>query len=187
MKKKNQNKSQLPKDKEMDMHIDVLRELENQKTNYVSYKYSKLSAMKSLKSNKSCPDIFANYNLNKTNRTNNIRPNNKFNITKSFFKSEREESKDKERKNNNDSNFDLIPLNYDAILKKNKKKFTNNKILKMNDFFKNIKNNGYKLKNIRLNKLKEIKENRDVLFKQKLRNLYYSDLEKILLSERKGI
>ena len=187
LKKKNQNKSQLPKDKEMDMHIDVLRELENQKTNYVSYKYSKLSAMKSLKSNKSCPDIFANYNLNKTNRTNNIHPNNKFNITKSFFKSEREESKDKERKNNNDSNFDLIPLNYDAILKKNKKKFTNNKILKMNDFFKNIKNNGYKLKNIRLNKLKEIKENRDVLFKQKLRNLYYSDLEKILLSERMGL
>ena len=57
----------------------------------------------------------------------------------------------------------------------------------MNDFFKNIKNNGYKLKNIRLNKLKQIKENRDVLFKQKLRNLYYSDLEKILLSERMGL
>lgn len=183
LKKKNQNRAQFPKDKEMDIHIDALRELENQKTNYVSYKYSKLSIRKSLKSSKSCPDIFAYYNLNKTNRSTNIHSNNKFIITKSFFKSERDDSKDKERKNNNDNNLDLVPLNYDTILKKNKKVF-NNKILRMNNFLKNIKNNGYKINNIRLNKLKEIKENRDVLFQQKLRNLYYSDLEKILLSER---
>ena len=76
-----------------------------------------------------------------------------------------------------------MPLNYDTLLKKNNKSY-NSKILKVNDFFNSIKSSGYKASNIRLNKLKEIKANRDELFKQKLRNIYYSDFEKILLSKR---
>ena len=181
LKHKNQNKSHIQSDKEMDMHIDALREIENQKVNYIFFKYLKLSSIKTLKSQSSCPDIFSSYNINKTNDSNNIHPNNKFIITKSFFKNEKEDNK--EQKKNNDNNEELMPLNYDTLLKKNNKSY-NSKILKVNDFFNSIKSSGYKTNNIRLNKLKEIKANRDELFKQKLRNIYYSDFEKILLSKR---
>ena len=181
LKHKNQNKSHIQSDKEMDMHIDALREIENQKVNYIFFKYLKLSSIKTLKSQSSCPDIFSSYNINKTNDSNNIHPNNKFIITKSFFKNEKEDNK--EQKKNNDNNEELMPLNYDTLLKKNNKSY-NSKILKVNDFFNSIKSSGYKASNIRLNKLKEIKANRDELFKQKLRNIYYSDFEKILLSKR---
>ena len=181
LKHKNQNKSHIQKDKETDMHIDALREIENQRMNYIFFKYLKLSSIKTLKNQSSCPDIFSSYNINKTNDSNNIHPNSKFIITKSFFKNEKEDNK--EQKKDNDINEELVPLNYEILLKKNNKSY-NSKILKANDFFNNIKNSGYKTNNIRLNKLKDIKANRDQLFKQKLRNIYYSDFEKILLSKR---
>ena len=80
---------------------------------------------------------------------------------------------------------DLKPLSYEAlwINKNNDKRNISNNILKANDFFKNMQNNFVRINNIRLNKLRKIQLNRKEMINQKLRNIYYSDLDKILLSE----
>ena len=56
-------------------------------------------------------------------------------------------------------------------------------ILRANDFFRNIQRKNGKANNIRLNKLRKTQLYRKEMLNQKLRNIYYSDLEKILLNE----
>ena len=181
--KQKKSQSQQDKNKELSMTMNILQEIEEQKTNYVIFKKSKLNSMKSLKSHKSCSDMLENYRQNKIK---NSPKNSNLIIIKNFFKKEKENNKQNIKENNNNENIsDLAPLSYDSLWKKNfGKNGCYNKILKVNDFFKNIKNKGYRINNIRLSKLKEIKSDRNKLLKHKLRNLYYSDFEKILLSER---
>ena len=181
--KQKKSQSQQDKNKELSMTMNILQEIEEQKTNYVIFKKSKLNTMKSLKSHKSCSDMLENYRQNKIK---NSPKNSNLIIIKNFFKKEKEDNKQNRKDNNNNENIsDLAPLSYDSLWKKNfGKNGCYNKILKVNDFFKNIKNKGYRINNIRLSKLKEIKSDRNKLLKHKLRNLYYSDFEKILLSER---
>ena len=103
------------------------------------------------------------------------------------------ENKEDNEKNNKDkeyvnykSNFsDLIPLNYDMLWKKKNEKIKNisSNILIANNFLNNVNKNFNQINTIRLNKLKQIQVNREEMIKNKLRNIYYSDLEKILFSE----
>ena len=68
--------------------------------------------------------------------------------------------------------------------KKNEKiKNISSNILIANNFLNNVNKNFNQINTIRLNKLKQIQVNREEMIKNKLRNIYYSDLEKILLSE----
>jgi hypothetical protein len=51
-------------------------------------------------------------------------------------------------------------------------------------FLKNLDEKNKKINSIRLKKLKMMQENRKEIVNKKLRNIYYSDLDKILLSEQ---
>ena len=186
LKNRKQKKSHSKSDKELNMTIDLLQEIENQKTSFVCFKKSKVASMKSLKSQRSSSNIRFKYNFEK-NSTENKPIYNNLILLKNFFGNDKgiKDIKDDENESKKNQMYDLMPLNYDALWKRkdsNRKNISMN-ILKANDFFKNMKNNNGNVNNIRLNKLKKIQLNRKEMMNQKLRNIYYSDLEKILLSE----
>ena len=186
LKNRKQKKSHSKSDKELNMTIDLLQEIENQKTSFVCFKKSKVASMKSLKSQRSTSNIRFKYNFEK-NSTENKPIYNNLILLKNFFGNDKgiKDNKDEENESKKNQMYDLMPLNYDALWKRkdsNRKNISMN-ILKANDFFKNMQSNYGNVNNIRLNKLKKIQLNRKEMMNQKLRNIYYSDLEKILLSE----
>ena len=188
LKNRKQKKSNSKSDKEFDMTIDLLQEIENQKTSFVCFKKSKLASMKSLKSQRSSSNIRFKYCLDKYSTENRPVYNNLF-LLKHFFNNNDKSSKDnKDNENENMKKqvlYDLKPLNYDALWKRKESSRRNisMNILKANDIFKNMQGGYGNVNSIRLNKLKKIQLNRKEMMNQKLRNIYYSDLEKILLSE----
>ena len=109
-------------------------------------------------------------------------------LLKNFFK----DNKNKENKKNDNTtsknqNSDLIPLNYDLLWNENsinKKNISCTNLIKGNIFLKNLGEKNKKINSIRLKKLKMMQENRKEIVNKKLRNIYYSDLDKILLSEQ---
>ena len=186
LKYKNKKKNKSQNNKELDMTIDLLNELENQKSNFICFKKSNLSSIKSINRQQSSVNLRLNYQLNKSNSENN--KYNKLIIKKNFFVNKNENNKDKRetisalsKKNIND----LLLVNYDILWKKKEedKKNVSLNILRANDFFRNIQKKNAKANNIRLNKLRKTQLYRKEMLNQKLRNIYYSDLEKILLNE----
>ena len=185
LKNKKQKKNKSQNNKELDMTIDIMQEIENQKSSFVCFKNSGKTSIKSLKSQRSNPNLRIKYS------SNNYIKNQKYNnliLLKNFFINEKENDKDNKEKENitiKSQMADLKPLSYETlwINKNNDKRNISNNILKANDFFKNMQNNFVRINNIRLNKLRKIQLNRKEMINQKLRNIYYSDLDKILLSE----
>ena len=184
LKNKKQKKSQSHNSKEFDMTIDLLQELENQKTSFVCFKKSKMTSIQTLKSQRSCSNINPRYNLikNKKHKFNNL------NIIKNFFKKDNENKKniqENQTRTFKNTNSDIVPLNFDSLWNKinDNKKGVKTNILKANHFFDKMKKKYVRINNVRVNKLKTIQLNRKEMINQKLRNIYYSDFEKILLSE----
>ena len=188
LKNRKQNRNKRTNSKELDMAIDLLQEIENQKTSFICFKKQKITPMKSLKSQKSCINLMVNYNLNKSNKILNSQKYSNFLLLKNFFK----DNKNKENKKNDNTtsknqNSDLIPLNYDLLWNEksiNKKNISCTNLIKGNIFLKNLGEKNKKINSIRLKKLKMMQENRKEIVNKKLRNIYYSDLDKILLSEQ---
>ena len=188
LKNRKQNRNKRTNSKELDMAIDLLQEIENQKTSFICFKKQKITPMKSLKSQKSCINLMVNYNLNKSNKIFNSQKYSNFLLLKNFFK----DNKNKENKKNDNTtsknqNSDLIPLNYDLLWNEksiNKKNISCTNLIKGNIFLKNLGEKNKKINSIRLKKLKMMQENRKEIVNKKLRNIYYSDLDKILLSEQ---
>ena len=176
LKNKKQKKSNSKNNKELDMTIDLMQELENQKTNFICFKNSKIALMNSLKSQRSSSNMRIKYNLEKNNSENKPLYNNLM-LLKNFFTNNENDTMKNQM-------YDLEPLNYDNLWnkKKNDRKNISLNVFRADEFFKNMEkfDNIY---NIRLNKLRKIQLNRKEMINQKLRNIYYSDLEKILLSE----
>jgi hypothetical protein len=189
---KKNKKSKNHSSKELDMTLDLLKEIEDQKTSFMCYKKTNIASMKLLKTQKSSSNLFVRYKLDRNNSLYKQNMNNLI-LKKNFFVNMNYENKEDNEKNNKDkeyvnykSNFsDLIPLNYDMLWKKKNEKIKNisSNILIANNFLNNVNKNFNQINTIRLNKLKQIQVNREEMIKNKLRNIYYSDLEKILLSE----
>ena len=189
---KKNKKSKNHSSKELDMTLDLLKEIEDQKTSFMCYKKTNIASMKLLKTQKSSSNLFVRYKLDRNIPLYKQNMNNLI-LKKNFFVNMNYENKEDNEKNNKDkeyvnykSNFsDLIPLNYDMLWKKKNEKIKNisSNILIANNFLNNVNKNFNQINTIRLNKLKQIQVNREEMIKNKLRNIYYSDLEKILLSE----
>ena len=124
-----------------------------------------------------------NYMLkNKKHKFNNL------NIIKNFFMKDNENKKniqENQSRTFKNTNSDIVPLNFDTLWNKinDNKKGVKTNILKANHFFDKMKKKYVRINNVRVNKLKTIQLNRKEMINQKLRNIYYSDFEKILLSE----
>ena len=167
------------------MTLDLLNEIENQKTKFICFK-SNLSSIKPIERQKSSFNLKLKHNLDKS--IIEKKHNEKLILKKNFFINKKENNKDnKESENSLSKNHinDVMLLNYDMLWKKNEedKKNISMNIVRTNDYFKNIRKENEKNNFIRLNKLRKTQLYRKEMLNQKLRNIYYSDLEKILLNE----
>ena len=185
LKNKNRKKNKSQNNQELDMTLDLLNEIENQKTKFICFK-SNLSSIKPIERQKSSFNLKLNHNLDKS--IIEKKHNEKLILKKNFFINKKENNKDnKESENSLSKNHinDVMLLNYDMLWKKNEedKKNISMNIVRTNDYFKNIRKENEKNNLIRLNKLRKTQLYRKEMLNQKLRNIYYSDLEKILLNE----
>ena len=125
---KKNKKSKNHSSKELDMTLDLLKEIEDQKTSFMCYKKTNIASMKLLKTQKSSSNLFVRYKLDRNNSLYKQNMNNLI-LKKNFFVNMNYENKEDNEKNNKDkeyvnykSNFsDLIPLNYDMLWKKKNK------------------------------------------------------------------
>ena len=189
LKSNKQKKTKSQNNKELDMTIDILQEIENQKSSYVCFKKTKIRTTRSVKSQRSSYNVRINNYLKNNNSANKSKNSNNLVLFKNFFINNKDINKDNKESENvtlKSQMSDLKPLNYDNLWKKknyeNRKNISAN-FLKANEYFKNMQKKYVKINNIRLNKVRKIQFSRKEMINKKLRNIYYSDFEKILLSE----
>ena len=162
--------------KEIGMTFNIMQELEYQKSNYLCFKNlnnSKFNNIKSQKNN-STKNIKIKYNLNKDFANENN--NDNFSIKKNYY-NEEDKKKIFERIPN------LTPLYYKSLWKNKNNSIFGTYPFKIKDYM-TAKNYKKMRKNeIDLNKVSKIKLERKKMINDKLRNIYTTDLEKILLND----
>ena len=177
--------------KEINMTCDILEELEYQKNNYLCFKCnpsSKTKTSNNLYSSFSNSNIYSNeknrrkinYNL----KYNSINDNCKSNliIKENFFKDEKKNL----YAGSMDRNAYMTPGVHHNSLWTNKNK--NYSFYNLNNYGNSCYERDIRMKlkrnNIDINKLNQIRIERKEILNQKLRNIYTSDLEKILLNDQ---
>ena len=169
--------------KEVGMTLNILQEIEYQKSNYLCFKKIYNSKLNNINSQKNNNNKFrVKYSINKNQDIENNK-NNYLNIKENFFK------EDEENKIIEPSNLpvdiipNLTPLYYHSLYKnKNNSIDINNFHLNNYKTAKNIKGRMRK-NNFDINKVNKIRLERKEMINTKLRNIYTTDLEKILLND----
>ena len=161
--------------KEIGMALNILKELEFQKSNYLCFKNKNNPKLNGINSQKNMNNkLKIKYDINKNSVIENIK-NNPLSIKDNFFNNEED---DKSFEANNSPPIDniqnLTPLHYHSLWK-NK----NNSLVDINSL--HLKN--YKKNKFEINKINRIRLERKEMINKKLRNIYTTDLEKILLND----
>ena len=156
--------------KEIGMSLSILQELKYQKSNFLCFKniYNSKSNDKN--------SFYSNSNKKAKNNKNAL------NIKENFFKDEENKVFDSGF-SSSDKIPSLTPLYYNSLYKNKNNSFFDINSCQINDYMSTKNYKKFKKSNFNFNKMNKIRLDRRQMINNKLRNIYTTDLEKILLND----